>query len=150
MGVLLAPTAFSLVWFAGFGGTGLQEELSGRGGLVALVREDVSRALFDLLERLPLTVVTQTASLFLVFVFLITSVDSATYVLGMLTSNGDPDPSTRRKLSWGLAIAGVAAGLFLTRSVNAVRAVAVLGAIPFTLVMLLQVVALLRALRRGS
>ncbi len=148
LGVLLAPTAFSLVWFAGFGGAGLHEEMAGRGGLIALVREDVSRALFDLLERLPLTVVTQSASLFLVFVFLVTSVDSATYVLGMLTSGGDPNPTTRRKLSWGVAIAGVAAALFLTRSVTAVRAVAVIGAVPFTLVMLLQVTALLRALRQ--
>lgn len=146
-GVLLAPTGFSIVWFAVFGGFGLHEELHGAGGVGDLVKEDVTLALFEVFERLPGSVVLACTTLVLVFVFLVTSVDSATYVLGMLTSKGSMDPPRRRKLGWGIALAVLGAALALTGNVDVVRATAVLGAIPFTLVMLLQLAALVRAIR---
>jgi glycine betaine transporter len=146
-GVLLAPTAFSLLWFAVFGGAGMHEELHGAGGIVELVNEDVTVALFALFDRLPLAAVLSGVAAVLLFVFLVTSADSATYVLGMLTSHGSLVPSTRRKLLWGLVIGGLGGALMLTGNIDVLKSVIVTGAIPFTFVMLLQVVALLRALR---
>ncbi|MDP7112051.1 MAG: glycine betaine ABC transporter substrate-binding protein, partial [Myxococcota bacterium] len=82
----------------------------------------------------------------LLFIFLVTSCDSATYVLGMLTSGGALVPPTRRKILWGVVIAALGAALMLTGNIEVLKAVVVTGAVPFTFVMLLQVVALLRAL----
>ncbi len=146
-GVLLAPTGFSIVWFAVFGGFGLHEEMNGAGGVGDLVKEDVTVALFTVYERVPGSAVLALATLVLVFVFLVTSVDSATYVLGMLTSKGSMDPPRSRKLAWGVALAILGAALALTGNLDVVRATAVLGAIPFTFVMLLQLAAFVRALR---
>jgi glycine betaine transporter len=148
LGVLFAPTAFSLLWFAVFGGTGLYEELFGAGEVLRMVREDVAVALFSLLERLPLSLLLSGTALVLVFIFLVTSVDSATFVLGMLTTRGSLNPPTRRKVLWGLALGGLGGALTLSGSIDAVRAVAVLGALPFTFVMVLQVAAFLRALSK--
>ena len=146
MGVLLVPTVFSLLWFAVFGGTGLAEEMYGDGGIVRLVSEDVSVALFSLFERLPLSGLLSGTALLLVFIFLVTSVDSATFVLGMLTSRGSLDPPTSRKLGWGISLGLLGGALMLSGNIHAVRAIAVVGAIPFSLIMLIQIVALLRAL----
>jgi len=148
LGVLLAPTAFSILWFAVFGGAGIHEELHGAGGLARLVSEDVTFALFALFDRLPLAALTSLVAVVLLFVFLVTSADSATYVLGMLTSRGSLVPSKQRKLAWGIVIGVFGGALMLTGSIDVLKSVIVTGAVPFTFVLLLQVVALLRSLMR--
>ncbi len=150
MAVLLAPTTFSLFWFAVFGGTGLYQEMFGVEGLGQVVREDVTTALFALFDRLPLSSLLAGTAVALVFIFLVTSVDSATFVLGMLTSGGSMDPPRSRKLAWGITLALMSGALMLTGNVPAIRAVAILGAIPFTFILLIQVAALLRALSEDS
>jgi len=148
LGVLFVPTAFSLLWFSVFGGTGLDEEMNGAGGIARLVREDVSVALFSLFDRLPLSQLLSITALLLVFIFLVTSVDSATFVLGMLTTRGSLNPPTSRKLAWGLSLGALGGALMLSGNIDAVRAVAVLGALPFAFILLLQVAALLRVFAR--
>ena len=84
----------------------------------------------------------------------INTVDSATYVLAMLTSQGAHDPPLARKMAWGLALGVLGAAGVLTGNISVIRAASSLGAIPYTLVLLLHVVAVLTALaadhRRGK
>ena len=145
-GVLVVPTLVSILWFAVFGGTGLHEELQGAGGMVDLVRQNVSVALFSMFDRLPLSTVLSATAMLLVFIFLVTSVDSATFVLGMLTTKGSMNPPTSRKMLWGITLGALGGALMLSGNIDAVRATAVLGAIPFIFIILLQVASLLRAL----
>ena len=99
IGVIFVPTLFSLLWFAIFGGADLYEELHGAGGMVALVRQDVSIALFSLFDRLPFAILLNGTAVVLAFIFLVTSVVSAAYVLGMYTSHGSLNPSVGQKLA---------------------------------------------------
>jgi glycine betaine transporter len=145
-GVILVPTVFSIFWFAVFGGFGLYEELYGLGGVVEMVRYDVSIALFTLLERLPYAGALSATAMVLAFVFLVTSVVSAAFVLGMLSGHV-ANPSRHSKLAWGLVLGLLGAAMILAGDIQAVRSLSVLGAIPFAAVMVLQIVALLRALR---
>lgn len=145
VGVVIAPSIISVLWFSVFGGVGLAEEAA-NGGLSQLVQEDVSAALFSLYETLPLTELANGVSIVLLFIFLVTSADSATFVLGMLTSKGSVDPPVKVKLAWGVALGVLAVALALTRSWETTRVMAVVGAIPFTFIVLLQVGALFRAL----
>lgn len=147
LGVVLAPTAFTLVWFAVFGGVGLAEDFSSGGAIGAAVQADYSVALFRLFERLPGTTVLGILALLLVFVFLVTSVDSATFVLGMLTSRGAEDPPTGRKLAWGVALGLLGGALLFVGDTDVIKALSTSGAIPFVPILILQIVALLRALR---
>lgn len=145
-GVVIVPTLFSMLWFAVFGGTGLHVELFGEGGYGSIVAQDISEALFALFDYFPASTLLSLVALFLIFVFLVTSADSASFVLGMVTSNGDEEPPTWRKVTWGL-IVGVLTGATLLAGggVHVVRAIAISGAIPFTIVMLAQVACLLHA-----
>lgn len=147
LGVICLPTMFSLLWFGVFGGTGLYLELFGGGGFGAVVLSDVTRALFSLFGHLPGTLWLNWIALGLISVFLITSADSASFVLGMLTTGGSTDPPTARKITWGVIIAVLAsAGMFSGGGIPILRALAIVGAIPFTFVLLLQVTCLLRSL----
>jgi glycine betaine transporter len=144
-GVVLAPTAFSMVWFATFGGTAIELERV-QGGVAELVEQDIASALFAVLAQLGAPALLSVLAIALTFVFLVTSVDSAAYVLGMITSAGVHDPPWSRKLAWSFVLALLAAALVLGGHVGVVKAVAILGAIPFTVVLVLQAAALVRAL----
>src|SRR5690606_37896002 len=150
LGVLLAPTVFTMLYFAVFGGTAFSLETEGHGGIARLVDEDVSVALFAVLDQLPLSGLLTALAVFLVFVFVVTSVDSATYVLSMMTSGGSMEPPRRKKLTWGITLALLGGALLFASNVAAVRAIAVSGALPFTFVLLMQIGGLLRTLSRDE
>ncbi|MBK6921645.1 MAG: BCCT family transporter [Deltaproteobacteria bacterium] len=144
--VLLVPTVFSMLWFAVLGGTAAA--LDGDGAIARVAVADPPTALFETLARMPFASVLSALAVVLVFLFLVTSVDSAAYVLGVITSGGAADPSPRRKLAWGVVLGLLGAGPVLSGRVDVVKAVAIVGAIPFTLVLVLQTGSLLVALRR--
>jgi len=145
-GVILVPTVFSVLWFAVFGGAGIYVELFGPGGLAALVADDVSDALFAFLGYFPLAGVLSAVALALIFIFLVTSADSGTFVLSMMTTDGNLDPPPPAKIVWGSLVAIITGATLLSGSVEVARAMATLGAIPFSAVLILQVVGFLRAL----
>ncbi len=144
---MFLPTVFSVLWFSVFGGTGLFLELFGQGGLGSLVPENTSRALFAFLGYLPLTPVLVGVALFLIFIFLVTSAQSGAFVLGMMTTNGSLNPPTYRKLFWGVVVAILTAATLPAKGgVHTLRAIAVSGALPFTMIMIAQVACLFHAL----
>jgi len=145
--VILFPTLFSALWFAVFGGAGLHLELFGRGGLASLVLEDSSRALFALFSHFPHPVLLAVATIFLILVFLSTSAASGAFVLGMMTTGGSLDPPRGRKLFWGATVAVLTSVVLLAGGgVQVLRAIAISGALPFTLIMILQVACLVTSL----
>jgi glycine betaine transporter len=146
-GVILTPTLFSILWFATFGGSGIFIELFGGGGLSELIAQDVSIALFAFFDSFPLSGVLSMLAVLLVFVFLVTSADSGTFVLSMMTTDGNLNPPLGHKLVWGILIAALTGSTLFAGSIEVARAMAALGAIPFSAILVLQIVGFLRALR---
>jgi len=147
IGVVLLPTLFSMLWFAAFGGSGLYIEMFGGSGFADFVLEDVTKALFALFTWFPLSKILSILALLLIFIFLVTSADSGTFVVSMMTSNGDLNPPVHLKLIWGVIISMLTAGTLFTGSVTVAKAMAITGAIPFSLILILQVIAFLRTIR---
>jgi glycine betaine transporter len=104
VGVMLVPTAFSIVWFGVFGGIGFHEVLHGGAGILEVVRTNASATTFYLLGNLPLSVLTMAATIVAAFLFVVTSVVSAAYVLSMFSTGGSLDPPVRIKLVWGVIL----------------------------------------------
>jgi glycine betaine transporter len=148
IGVILLPTLFSLLWFAAFGGTGLYIEMYGGGGIAELIFEDVTKALFALLGYFPFSAVLNVLAVFLIFIFLVTSADSGTFVVSMMTSKGDLNPSTAIKLTWGVLIAVISTAVLFSGSAEVAKAMGITGAVPFSLILCLQIVAFLRTIRQ--
>lgn len=145
--VMFAPTLFSMLWFAVMGGTGLHLEMFGQQGLGSLALENPPQALYALLSYFPFSQVLAVVAMFLMFIFLVTSADSGSFVLGMMTSEGALNPSRPRKLLWGLITAALAtAALFAAGGVHVMRAFAISGAIPFTIIMIVHAGCLLISL----
>ncbi|MPZ56676.1 MAG: BCCT family transporter [Rhizobiales bacterium] len=147
IGVVLVPTLFSMLWFAALGGTGFYIEMFGPGGLSELVFEDVTKALFSFFNYFPLSQVLSVAAVLLIFIFLVTSADSGTFVVSMMTTNGSLNPPVPHRLVWAVIITALTVATLLTESIAAAKAMAVTGAIPFSLILIAQIIAFLRTLR---
>lgn len=149
LGVIFVPTIFSALWFAALGGSALNLELGAAAGFAS--GEQPQGIIFAMLEWLPLNWLVPLIVLLLLFIFLVTSADSGTYVLGMFTSEGDLTPPVSERLFWGVMVGLVTAGALLTgRGTDFFRAFAVVGSIPYLLVMLWQVWALWRRLKADA
>ncbi len=150
LAVVLVPTLVSIIWFLVFGGGAMLFDQQHTGELLAALRRDYTQPLFLWLGQQPLGPVLKIAAVVLLFVFLITSADSAAYVLGMLSEEGNPNPSNSAKLGWGIVTVVISAALITRNDVDINKAVAIVGAIPFTVILWLQVGALLVTLWRDS
>jgi glycine betaine transporter len=146
-GVILVPTLFSILWFSAFGGAGVHIELFGPGNLAELVSENVSDALFLFFRYFPLSDVLGIVATALVFIFLVTSADSGTYVLAMMTTDGTLNPPIAHKMVWGVLVAVITAATVFSGSVEVARAMAAAGAIPFAAIVVLQVLGFFKALQ---
>ncbi len=146
-GTVLAPTLAAFLWFSIFGGTALYMQIWEQVPLAEAVKTDLATALFAMFDAMPFGQFVSVVATLLVVVFFITSGDSAVLVLGMMSSGGNPNPSARSKIVWGVLIAGIAISLMLAGGLEAVQTATILFALPFALVIVLMVIALWRALR---
>jgi choline/glycine/proline betaine transport protein len=147
LGVLAVPTLVTFLWFSVLGGTALYRELFGSGGLIA---EDGSvvpeNALFDLLAGLPAGTVLSLVTIVLVALFFVTSSDSGSLVLAMLSEGGDPAPSLWNRALWATLSGVLAIALLVAGGLVALQTAAILIALPFSVVMVFVAVATARAL----
>ncbi len=146
-GVIFAPAIVSIVWFSVFGAMGLNlSETIGIDGLAAAARNP-STALFFVFSNYTLGKVLSFIAVLLLCTFFITSANSATFVLGMLSSGGDLNPSAKKQFLWGIIQALFAAALLVSGGLNALQTASVAAAFPFIVVMLLAIVSLMKALK---
>ena len=147
LGVVIAPTLVAFLWVSIFGGAALSLEIFQGAPLADVAAKDSSLALFAMLQQLPLATLTSIIGTLLVVVFFVTSGDSATLVLATMSHGGAENPPHRSKIIWGVLIAGIAAALLLAGGVQAVQTASIVFALPFTVVVVLMAVALVRAIR---
>jgi choline/glycine/proline betaine transport protein len=149
LGVLLVPPAVAAVWFTVFGGTALSLEAAGA-EISQAVSQDLATAIYVVLDKLPLAAVSSTLAVAVVSVFFVTSSDSASFVVDMLTSGGHPNPPRWQRVFWAVAEGACAAVLLYAGgrgALTALQAVVVSIGLPFCLVIVLVGISLLVALR---
>lgn len=147
-GVMLVPTAITFLWLAVFGNTAFSVDAATGGELSAKVVEDPAIALFGLLDELPLPAVTTVIGTLLVALYFVTSSDSASLVIDLLTSGGITDTPKIQRVFWSVLEGAIAAVLLLAGSggLLALQTAAITTALPFSLVMLVMCYGLVRAL----
>jgi glycine betaine transporter len=147
LGTVAVPTLAAFLWFSVFGGTALHLEIMRNVPIAEAVKADVSTALFALFDAMPFSGLLSAAATVLVLVFFVTSGDSATLVLGMMSTGGNENPPARVKITWGVLVAGIAITLLLAGGIKAVQTATIVFALPFTGVIVLMAIALWRAVK---
>lgn len=123
-GVIALPTIVSILWFSIFGRAGFELENEQPGILTEPVVEggDPSPALFILLEQYPLTTLVSVFALFVIMIFFVTSIDSASMVMDMMSTGEENKAPTFYRVLWGVMIGAVAASLLLISGETALEA----------------------------
>ncbi len=147
VGVILVPTCFSILWFGVFGGVGFYAVLKTELPILDVIRDNVSSASFFVLSQFPLSKLTIAAVVVAAFLFIVTSVVSAAFVLAMFSTGGDLNPKPRVKLIWGAILGALGLVMIFSGSIEAVKSIIALGALPFVFIVLILVVCLFKALK---
>jgi len=139
-GVLVVPPTIACLWIAAFGGTALHSDLINGTNIAEVVDTNLEVALFESFTNLPFTQLLSILAIFLIFTFLVTSADSATYILGSMTSRGSLNPNLFVKIVWGVLITAIAIVLLLAGGLEALQTASLISALPFTVILLLMVI----------
>ncbi|MBI5974700.1 BCCT family transporter [Staphylococcus canis] len=143
VGVLFVPALVCFIFFAVFGASAVYLQVN---GIADIAKEATETATFATLAHFPLGYVISILTLIVVMIFFVTSADSATYVLGMLSTNGDNFPNSMVKVSWGIMLALFALIMLLTGGTQAIQNLLIIAALPFSFVIILMVWSLFKAL----
>lgn len=148
-GVILVPSAVSLVWFAIFGGTSMRLQEQGRLGDEATPEGQ----LFGVLQEFPIAGVMSLLVMVLVGIFFISGADAASIVMGTLSQGGTFEPARLVVIFWGVVTGGVAAVMLLVGqgkgdALAGLQHLTILVAAPFVLVMVGMCLSLMRDLRQ--
>ena len=146
-GVLIVPPLLACLWIGVFGGAALHMELNGDVGLAAATEANITVALFEMFERMPFTGVLSVIAMLLIFIFLVTSADSASYIVAQMTDNGSINPPLFKRVIWGVLIAAICLTLIAAGGLTGLQSAAVLSALPFTFILYGMIVVLIRELR---
>ncbi|MBV1779319.1 BCCT family transporter [Paeniglutamicibacter sp. ABSL32-1] len=167
-GVLLVPSLVSVIWFSIFGGAAFDVQLKAEasngatGSMVDMVDGepsiDFEGAMFDLIHHLGaspgVTLAIAILAMVLVGIFFVTGADSASIVMGSLSTNGRLEPSKRVIVFWGVLTGAVAAIMLLAggddpgEALNGLKNITIVSALPFAVVMFILCIALVKDLRR--
>ena len=147
LGVILVPTFFSIFWFGVFGSAGFYEVLKLDASILEVVETNINDTTFFVLRYLPLSTLSIIATILAAFLFVVTSVVSAAFVLSMFASGGNLNPPTRTKLIWGTILGALGLVMILSNSIDAIKSIIGLAALPFVYIVLLITVCLLKALK---
>lgn len=148
VGVLVVPVGFTFLWLTVFGDTALHLLLMDNvRSLAEAVNADASVALFQFLENFPLSQVSSLLATVLVVTFFVTSSDSGSLVIDMLTSkDGDESPVWQR-IFWAVSEGFVAMALLLAGGLAALQTASIASALPFSIILMFVAYGMLKALR---
>ncbi|TQV79743.1 BCCT family transporter [Denitrobaculum tricleocarpae] len=156
LGAMIVPSIMCFVWFTWAGGTAIDLELTGGAGGVITSAPDGDKIFA--MTNFMLAPISEILSwlmaamiVVLLMTYLVTSADSAVLIVNTINAAGDEGPKARPHIIfWGVALGSVVAALLLVGGLKAIQTAMVIGALPFSLVMVLMCAALIKAIYNDS
>ncbi|EGR1144148.1 TPA: BCCT family transporter [Vibrio parahaemolyticus] len=142
--VILIPSTVCMLWMTAFGGTAISQYVND--GYEAVFNAELPLKLFAMLDVMPFAEITSVVGIILVVVFFITSSDSGSLVIDTIAAGGKVDAPTPQRVFWCTFEGLVAIALMLGGGLAAAQAMAVTTGLPFTIVLLVATVSLIKGL----
>ena len=142
--VLLVPSAACVLWMTVFGGTAIEQYV--QDGYKSAAESALPLQLFAMLDALPLAQITSFIGIILVIVFFVTSSDSGSLVIDVISAGGKVDAPTPQRVFWCTFEGLVAIALILGGGLVALQAMAVSSGLPFTIVLLVATFSIIKGL----
>ncbi|MCE8525123.1 BCCT family transporter [Ruegeria pomeroyi] len=159
VGCLFAPALVCFAWMTILGGTAIDLELTGNANGAIIGASNTAKLFVTLGQMLSggfLSAIT-VMCVVLIMTFLVTSADSGILVMNTIMSGGDQEVGNKHKIVWGVILTAVIGTLLIAGKTNggadpmeALKSAMIIGALPFTMVMGLMCVSLVKALYRDG
>jgi choline/glycine/proline betaine transport protein len=149
LGAMVIPAVMYFVWFALVGGTAIDLELTGvaEGAIASAGQADQLFVMLGVMLGENAAYLMSLVVVVLLLTYLITSADSAVLIINTINAGGDEGPKARPHiLFWGAAKSIVVRGLIIAGGLSAIKTAMVIGALPFSLVMVLMGISLIVAI----
>jgi choline-glycine betaine transporter len=153
LGAIVAPSVMCFIWFALLGGTAIDLELNGgaNGAIFAKSLTAQLYAVVNLMLSPTLASIMSVLIVILLLTYLVTSADSAVLVVNTINAGGEYGSAGRvHIIIWGLILTAVIAALLLAGGLDAIQAAMIVGAVPFSFMMILMGISLIKALVRDG
>lgn len=148
IGAVIAPTIFTILWLSVFGTIALNA--AGNWSLTELANIVAApeTAVFIVFEKYPLSRVLSVLVIALLGIFFVTSADSATYSLSVMSSDGDLEPPKYKNVVWGIVVATIAYLLLSVGSLKPLQTISIAASFPFLFIMIAMCPALIKELKK--
>lgn len=152
-GVLFLPLGFTIVWLSVFGNSVL--DLVMNNGAVELTQaalEQPAMTIYKLLVHYPASTFITVVTVFVGFVLFLTPADSGAIMLANLSviSNSEKDAPNWLRIFWSALILAITAGLMYANNISALQTTIVLASLPFSFILLLYIVCLIKGLKKDK
>jgi glycine betaine transporter len=153
LGVVLIPTASTILWFNVFATAAFH--LPNQAEVISLVQANYTQGLFFFFGQFSLGVYLSLLAMLLLTTFVITSADSAVYVMQLLSlsspteknsaiqNNEDTPETIKLSFAWGMVLTLLTLALSYQDNIKLTTVIATVGAIPFTFIFIAQIFHLL-------
>ena len=159
LGCVIAPALVCFAWMTILGGTAIDLEMSGI-AQGTIIEASTTNKLFATLAQMisgELLFGITVMCVVLILTFLVTSADSGILVMNTIMSGGATETGIKHRIIWGLILTAVIGALIIAGNSGAVASplealknAMIIGALPFTGVMILMCIALVKALIRDE
>ena len=146
-GTVILPALMCFIWFSMVGGTAIDLTLGGTNAISSVGQESQLLAMLDVMLSPGFAWVMAILVLVLLLTYLVTTLDSAILVINTINSGGNEGPKGRPHIIfWGIILALVVGVLLISGGLGAIKTAMVIGALPFSFVMVLMGISLVKAI----
>ncbi|WP_413190520.1 BCCT family transporter [Psychrobacter sp. AT9] len=146
-GTVILPALMCFIWFSMVGGTAIDLTLGGTNAISSVGQESQLLAMLDVMLSPGFAWVMAILVLVLLLTYLVTTLDSAILVINTINSGGNEGPKGRPHIIfWGVILALVVGVLLISGGLGAIKTAMVIGALPFSFVMVLMGISLVKAI----
>lgn len=137
MAVLFIPSLFIFVWMTIFGNSAIWIDEHVASGALSGMASQADVLLFRFLEYFPLKTLVSALTLFIIFVFFVTSADSAIFVMNNIASKNAKKSPIWQNVFWGALLSVLALILLNLDGLETMQTMTLITALPFGIIMLL-------------
>ncbi len=154
IGCVFAPALVCFAWMTILGATAIDLEMTGGANGEIIAASNTAKlfvTLGNMIDGGFLTAIS-VMSVVLIMTFLVTSADSGILVMNTIMSGGEQETGVKHRIIWGIILTLLIGALLIAGGggLDALKNAMIIGALPFTFVMVLMAVSLAKALYRDS
>ncbi len=144
--VLIIPTIFNFIWMSVFGNSAMWFDINIAKGALSSLADNPDALMFRFLDYMPLSEIVSYLVILIIIIFFVTSADSGIFVMNSIATKNAPKSPKWQMVFWGALLAILALMLLNTGGLQALQTMTLITALPFSIIMLLFCVSLVKAL----